>query len=259
MIWTTRLRSEVGHLRAICAGKGPTVVLIHGVGLRAEAWGGQLDDLAQGCRVVAVDMPGHGDSPRLAHTPDLAAFTDAIMAAIDGSAVVIGHSFGAMIALDMAARYPTLVRGVGALNAIHQRDTSARQAVLARAAQLDGQTVADPSPTLDRWFGTTPSAERDACAAWLRTVDPAGYRDAYRIFAAEDGPTETMLGALSCPALFVTGQDEPNSTPAMSRRMAGCAPLGKAIILEQAAHMMPMTHAAQVTQILKQFVKDCTA
>lgn len=256
MTWTTRPRSEVADLRAICAGEGPTVLLIHGVGLRAEAWGGQLQGLMHNCRVIAIDMPGHGESPRLADKPDLTDFTDAIAAVLSSPAVVIGHSFGAMIALDMAARYPKRVRAVGAFNGIHQRDPRARQAVLERAGQLDGESVADPSATLDRWFGTVPSAERDACAAWLRDVDPAGYRDAYRVFAAQDGPSESTLKGLSCPALFVTGRNEPNSTPAMSQRMADCAPLGRAVIIENAAHMLPMTHAAVVTPILRQFVQE---
>ncbi len=62
MTWTTRPRSDHATLSAITAGQGATVVFIHGVGLRAEAWGAQLDALSPHYRVVAVDMPGHGGS-----------------------------------------------------------------------------------------------------------------------------------------------------------------------------------------------------
>lgn len=256
MTWTIRPRSKLGTLTAITGGSGPKVLLVHGVGLRAEAWGGQFETLAQTCRVMAVDMPGHGESPRIADHPQLADFTDAIAVILTEPAVVIGHSFGAMIALDMATRYPDLVHGVAALNGIFQRDVAAKDAVLARAASLDGKTTADPTATLIRWFGAEPSAARGACQGWLCEVDPAGYRDAYRVFAAEDGPSEKALRNFRCPALFLSGENEPNSTPQMSRRMAELALFGRAAILKGAAHMLPMTHVTEVAAILKKFIQD---
>lgn len=256
MTWTTQPRSRLGQLAAIVKGAGPKVLLIHGVGLRAEAWTAQTDTLAQNFKVIAVDMPGHGESPRLPADPELADYSDAIAEILDESTVVIGHSFGAMIALNLAVRHPGRVRAVAALNAIYQRDDAARAAVTARAESLDGVTVADPTATLVRWFGSGPSEERDACYRWLREVNPGGYREAYRVFASQNGPSEQVLKTLECPALFLTGAEEPNSTPAMSRQMAELAPKGRAEILPGAAHMLPMTHAAQVNAILKQFMLD---
>jgi pimeloyl-ACP methyl ester carboxylesterase len=255
MTWTTRPRSRTSPLAAVTAGSGPLVLLIHGVGLRAEAWGAQIDALAKTCRVVAVDMPGHGHSTALKSSPELADFANAMVASLDGPAVVIGHSFGAMIALDMAIHHPQHVLGVAALNAIHQRSPDAKAAIVARAARLDALNVADPSATLDRWFGTAASPERDACCEWLSTVDPAGYRDAYRVFAREDGPSCQGLSTLGCPALFMTGENEPNSTPTMSRNMAALVTGATSEIVADAAHMLPMTHAAQVSLSLANFVE----
>lgn len=255
MIWTTRQRSRVGTLAAIVAGEGPLVVLIHGVGLRAEAWGAQIDVLAQRFQVCAVDMPGHGESELGDHQMGLAAYSDAIAPVLDSPAIVIGHSMGAMIALDLAARYPNRVRGVCAMNAIYQRAPDAARAVAARAASLDGETVADPEATLTRWFGAQPSEARTACAQWLRGVDPAGYRAAYGVFATQDGPSQNTLEHLECPALFMTGADEPNSTPAMSQGMAAATPKGTVAVVEGAAHMMPMTHAKVVNDQLATFLE----
>lgn len=259
MTWTIQPRSKVGGLCAISLGAGPQVVLIHGVGLRAEAWAGQLAALAKTYRVLAVDMPGHGECARLNDNPQMADFTDAIAEILTEPSVVIGHSFGAMIALDIAHKFPDSVLGVAALNGIFRRDDAAKEAVLARAASLDGKSMADPSTTLLRWFGAAPSDARDACHDWLCQVDPAGYRDAYRVFAAEDGPSDSALKIMCCPALFLTGENEPNSTPHMSRQMADKAANGTAIVLEGAAHMLPMTHASQVTAILEQFIRDTVA
>lgn len=258
MIWKTRPRSDFGALRAICVGTGPAVLLLHGVGLRAEAWGGQIEELAQDHTVIAPDMAGHGESPMLAEPAVLADYVDAVAEAMAGPAVVVGHSMGAMMALDLASRFPNKVRAVAALNAIFRRSSSAKNAVRARAASLDGVTLADPEPALDRWFPQTDSPERDACKNWLRLADPAGYRAAYTVFANEDGPSEQALRSLGCPALFMTGSEEPNSTPAMSAAMAVLAPRAQAEVVQGAAHMMPMTHPAVVNAALRGLIQRST-
>ncbi len=258
-MWSDRPRTDFGALRAIRCGSGPRLLLLHGVGLRAEAWNAQIDALSADFDIVAPDMPGHGETPPLPDAATLAAYTAPILDALEGPTWVAGHSMGAMMALDLAVRAPSRVRGVAALNAIYRRSPEASAAVRARAEALDPGASADPQPTLARWFGRTRSAASGACLRWLTAVDPAGYRDAYRVFAAEDGPEAGALAALGCPALFCTGADEPNSTPAMSEAMADLAPAGRVLIVPGAAHMMPMTHPDAVTAALRDFLHGASA
>ncbi|WP_424830421.1 alpha/beta fold hydrolase [Ruegeria sp.] len=259
MTWITRQRFEIGGLMAIQAGSGPSVLLLHGVGLRAEAWGAQLDGLSHQAHLTAPDLPGHGDSPPLCANAGLSGYSDAAMAVLArlrAPTVVVGHSMGAMIALDLAVTAPERVCGVVAMNAVFERSAEAARAVQARAAELNGSTPADPSTTLRRWFGDATSAERDACRAWLLAMNPIAYKMAYTAFAQSQKPDRADLANLGCPALFITGSLEPNSTPAMTRAMANLAPKGRAQIVEGAAHMMPMTHAHDVTAALSQFLDE---
>lgn len=256
MTWSPRPRSDFGSLRAIESGDGPHALLIHGVGLRAEAWNSQIDALSTRFHTIAVDMPGHGQSPLPARELNLSDYTELIADGLNASALVIGHSMGAMIALQMATRHPHLVKGVVALNAVFQRGQAAVNAVKARANSLDGVTITDPSDPLTRWFGDVASPERDACRTWLTDNDPAAYRMAYTVFAHENGPKPSALKSLTCPALFLTGRDEPNSTPRMSEEMAKLVPHGRAQIIENAAHMMPMTHASEVNTALLGFALE---
>ncbi|CUJ93344.1 Putative non-heme bromoperoxidase BpoC [Ruegeria denitrificans] len=257
MTWTTRPRSKFGDLAAIDAGEGPLVVLLHGVGLRAEAWGGQIEALvAAGYRVVCPDMLGHGESA-FAEPNRVESYVAPITSLLQEPAVLIGHSMGALIAAHIAASGNRYVKGVAALNAIYKRSDAARQSVLSRAQALDAQRSNDASVTLHRWFADDISAERDACAQWLEAVNPRAYKAAYTVFAESDGPTEKQLAKITCPAMFLTGADEPNSTPAMSQQMASLAPKGRAEFIPDAAHMMPMTHAAEVNATLLPFVQEC--
>ncbi len=250
-----------GGLAWIEAGQGDPLLLIHGVGLRAEAWSAQISALATRYAVRAVDLPGHGESAALESPESLADYSDRIAEALKRlatPALIAGHSMGALIALDIAIRYPELCRGVAALNAIYRRSPAAAGAVKARAEDLSRDEVSDPSATLARWFGDDLASDAaQACRAWLLTVAPAAYKAAYRVFAQEDGPSDRGLEGLACPALFITGSVEPNSTPAMSRAMAARAPNGEAVIVDGAAHMMPMTHREIVNRTLLTFFQSC--
>lgn len=259
MISTTLPRSELAGLSAIVAGTGRPVLLLHGVGLRAEAWGAQIKALRDTHHVIAPDMPGHGQTPCNAQCKVLDDYVQAVVPLLhmlDEPALVIGHSMGAMIALELASSAPECVRAVAALNAIFERSDGAKAAVRARAASLDGNTLPDPTPTLERWFGTGQSSQRSACNDWLRMADPLGYKQAYTAFAHADGPSRQALNRLKCPALFATGALEPNSTPDMSRMMADLAPQGRVLVVDRAAHMMPITHPADVNSALSAFAQD---
>ena len=256
MIWTTRPRSDLGHgLAGVVAGDGPPLLLIHGVGLRAEAWAAMVPMLTPTARVVAIDMPGHGGSAPVA-AARLSDYVAAIaplvrdLAARHGPVMVAGHSMGAMIALDLAVTLPQDVGGVAALNAVFKRPAEAAAAVRARAETLATTGAADPEPTLRRWFGNTQSAEANACRDWLTSATPEGYAMAYRTFANADGPSSDELATLQTPALFVTGADDPNSTPEMARQMARLAPNAQALVIDGAAHMAPMTHPAPIAAAL---------
>lgn len=251
-------RSEfAGDLAGYCTGNGPELLLIHGVGLRAEAWQAMLPALERHFTVTALDMPGHGGSKPVTGS-GLRAFSDrfaAFLASRQAPVIVAGHSMGAMIALDLACRFPVQVGAVAALNAIHQRTPDAAKAVQARAAALSRSSMSDPTATLERWFGTNPKGDlakaAAACRHWLNSCDPAGYSDAYSVFAHAPAPDE--LSSLHCPALFMTAQNDPNSTPDMSRAMADLCPNGQAIIVKDAAHMAPMTHADMMAAELIRF------
>jgi (E)-2-((N-methylformamido)methylene)succinate hydrolase len=249
-------RSEfAGDLAGYVGGSGPDLLLIHGVGLRADAWRAMLPQLETHFTVTALDMPGHGDSPRITH-PGLAGFSkrfaDFIYSRND-PVFVAGHSMGAMIAIDLATRHPQKVRALAALNAIHQRPAAAAKAVKARAAALSMSGINDPGATLERWFGPNSTGQDSgACRDWLMTCDPQGYAEAYRVFATHPGPVE--LHTLHCPALFLTAEHDLNSTPAMSRQMADLCPNGQAIVVNDAAHMAPMTHADMIAQHLIRFL-----
>lgn len=256
--------SQVHFRREGVAGALP-VVLIHGVGLSLAAWGPQIKALAARHDVIALDMPGHGGSslpPEDARLSDYAAHVVALLDALAlPAAVVVGHSMGALVALETALAYPSRVLGVAALNAVFCRSEEQRAAVLARAESLTaGGTSASHEAAVARWFGTPVPVELEASAhlvsALLAGCDPVGYARTYALFAASDAAHRERIAGLAMPALFMTAEGDPNSTPDMSRAMARLAPQGRAEVLPGARHMMNLTHPDTVNARLLAFLDE---
>lgn len=240
----------------------PPLVFIHGVGLRAESWYRQLPALQGDYRCYAIDMPGHGDSELLVEpTLQLGDFANAvadfITHVVGEPAVIIGHSLGAMTALQTAVSYPNVVRGVAAFNAIFDRPEAAAEAVQARAKSLLqnlDQNVAD-SP-IERWFNGEPQYRDDAelCRTWLDSGNRLGYARAYQMFAHLRGIDKGDLQQLTAPALLLTGEWDFNSSPEMSQAMAAIIPDARAVIVPASRHMTQMTQAEAVNTALGTFL-----
>ena len=92
------------------AGSGPPLVLFHGIGHRRQAWDAVLDRLTPHREIIAVDLPGHGESPplELAGRPPVDVLAESMTGLFDELGLdrphVGGNSLGGYIALAVAAR-----------------------------------------------------------------------------------------------------------------------------------------------------------
>jgi pimeloyl-ACP methyl ester carboxylesterase len=89
-----------------------TVVLVHGAWHGAWCWSKVVPLLeAEGIPVVAVDLPGHGDSPGPpGDLYDAAAHVRAVLDQIEGPAVVCGHSYGGAVITQATADRPDVIQ-----------------------------------------------------------------------------------------------------------------------------------------------------
>ena len=109
------------QLNTVRRGSGAPIVFLHGLGMSASTWDACTAALSDRFATIAVDLPGHGDSPR---PDDPAAFTrdaaladlDEVLAGLDGRPVLVGHSLGGYLALAHAATRPDVARGLVVLN-----------------------------------------------------------------------------------------------------------------------------------------------
>lgn len=241
-------------------GAGEPLVLIHGVGMQAHAWYPQMDDLSREFRVISVDMPGHGTSDALDANANLQQFVawaiEFIEALRVGPVNLAGHSMGSLIAAGVAVTRPDLVKRVAVLNGVYRRTQEARDAVLQRAAELRSGTI-DVQTPLRRWFNAE-EAQRIAAQrveSWLKAVNLEGYATAYTAFAKGDEVYADGWHTIACPALVLTGSDDPNSTPAMATQMAQAAHDGRAVVIENERHMVNLTAPEAVNRALRAWLQ----
>lgn len=260
----TTIRSKApdgtGFIRA---GSGAPVLLIHGVGMDAAIWQPQIAAMRNRFDVIAIDMLGHGSSPLPPENAQLSDFADQAIRLLDylglDRVAVVGHSMGALVAQEIALRAPARVGALVCLNAVFRRPPELARAVRERAAALGG--LGDPSAiaaTIARWFGNPiPPALSDAAEtarSALESVDAEGYARTYRLFAGADTAHADRLAYLYAPALFMTGSEDRNSTPAMSAAMARLAPAGQCLVLSGEKHMMTIASPQKVTQRITTFL-----
>ncbi len=100
-------------------GNGPTLILLHGAGDQAGTWSKVAPRLTANYHVVALDLPGHGDSAPAAgplKMETLAGSTEAVLAHYSPPLTLVGNSLGAWIAMLYARQHPERVARVVAVD-----------------------------------------------------------------------------------------------------------------------------------------------
>lgn len=95
-----------------------TILFIHGIGNSGDAWQEVIERLPNDVRIITIDLLGFGNSPRPKWAVyDAKSQANAVLATylklrITSQVIVVGHSLGALVAIEMAKRYPLLVKSL---------------------------------------------------------------------------------------------------------------------------------------------------
>jgi pimeloyl-ACP methyl ester carboxylesterase len=97
-------------------GKGRAVVLLHGFLGSHKIWQATIDDLSRTYRVVAIDLPGHGDTACFGYAHSMDLMAKCVKAVMDHLRlkryIIIGHSMGGYVALSFADLFPDHLKGL---------------------------------------------------------------------------------------------------------------------------------------------------
>ncbi|MBU8807855.1 alpha/beta fold hydrolase [Mycolicibacterium goodii] len=239
---------------------GPTVVLLHGVGLDHTVWEPVTALLADRFVVTTPDLPGHGARPPAPADVTLADLADGVATAIPPGSHLVGFSLGALVAQHLAVHRPDLVASLTSVASVCRRTPEERAKVLHRLDTAATDIAASSAASLERWYGGTDvGADQIArTAATLQANDPDSFLNCYRVFATADEEIWPQLGRIEVPALAVTGSDDPGSTPAMTRRLAAAIPDCRAVVIPGARHMLPVQCPHELADVITAFLDTVT-
>ncbi len=240
---------------------GRPLVLVHGAGLDHTVWTvvGRLW-ARDGFHVLAVDLPGHGgsDGPACASIGEAAAWlADAIAAMALDRPVLVGHSMGALIALDAAATLGDAAGGLVLTGAAEAMPVNPKLLDMARtapprAAELIARWGFRAGRPVGRTQGPTPLGRAFASRLIAAADDDVLIRDLAACDAYKDAPARAA--ALARPALVIAGRDDVMTPVAGARALAAAMPDATLVEVNGCGHMAMLEAPRQVCIAAARFV-----
>lgn len=236
----------------------PVVVFLHGAGMDHSVWVLQTRWFAHhGWSVLAVDLPGHGKSGGAA-LASIGAIADWVPQLLDAAGVakatLIGHSMGALAALDCAARHPERVAAVALLGIAAKMPV--HPDLLAAAERNDPvayQLICDwgHGPSGHRGGHRAPGLWMLGGAEQLLARSRAGSLSTDLLACNVYAEAEARASALRCPALFVLGALDRMTPAKAGQLLAGKVTGAKTVTLSGAGHMMMIEKPDETLDALK--------
>ena len=241
-------------------GTGAPLVFVHGLGSSTRDWYEQIGPFAEHYRVIRVDLRGHGRSDRPEGPYHMATFARdvaVLLRRLDAApAHVVGLSMGGMVALQLAADAPRLVRSLVVVNSaadtrLHTwKDVwfylSRRAAVQVLGMRRVGQLIAR------RLFVRPEQADlrREFVRRWAQN-DRQGYL--WSVDAIMGWSVTDRLSSITAPTLLVSSEHD--YTPVSEKnRMAATMPRADLAVVEDARHALPVERPEAFNALVEAFL-----
>lgn len=251
-----------------CEGEGETtLVMLHGFMGDLRTWAPMVYNYMRKIRIVAIDLPGHGESDCCdeVHTMELQA--DVVKAVLDrvkvSKCVMVGHSMGGYVALAFAERYPAMLKGLCLLHshalADGERKVKDRKRMCEIVQSNRAGFIINFIPNL---FA---EANRTIFDEEIKELqDLALLTSAEGIIAAQKGMMARksridVLQQTQYPVLFIAGRQDVRIPTDSIMAQAALTPHCEVLLLPNAAHMSHIEEKELIRRKLLAFTLDCFA
>ena len=263
-------------------GSGQPLLLLHGLASTCHIWDMVAPILAQNHRVVALDQRGHGETDKPSYGFDFASVTQDALGLINhlgGDApIVVGHSWGGSVALELAVRAPESVKGMawidgGMINASARYRTVEDAKFEMSPPDFSGVTAesfVDRVRTRHRGAGMAPGSHDVVMANFEVQRDNTIKARLTRanhlriIEALWDHHPADLYRQVQCPVLIMPArqQNDPTTQDRGQRRLMSVdeaeqqLPNSKTVWLENSIHDVPIQRPELVAGLIKSHVDD---
>ncbi|MDQ3915485.1 MAG: alpha/beta hydrolase [Actinomycetota bacterium] len=230
---------------------GDPIVVLHGWGGRIESMAPVISCLAQGRRVLSLDLPGFGESPAPASAWGTADYADFVVAVLAGAGVTradfVGHSFGAKTSLYLAATAGPLVSRLVLAGSSGLRTPPSLKARAKRGLSRAGRAAGRLGPP-----------GRAVRAALYRRIASEDYRTAgplrptfVKVVNEDLAP---LLPRVAVPTLLVWGSNDEAVPLSHARAMERAIPDAGLVLFQGAGHFAYLDEADRFCRIVRTFL-----
>lgn len=265
------------NLSYVQAGRGPVLMLIHGVAGTLENWRAVIGPLSEQFTVVASDLPGHGRSAPGAGDYSLGAMAaglrDLLLTLGHERATLVGHSLGGGIAMQFSYQFPEMTER---LVLVSSGGLGAEVSALLRAATLPGagpfiagtaalgRAIGQPVGWVLSIVGRRPSADlAEVARGYGSLIDPerrAAFLATLRGVVGSGGQrvhaSDRLYLAEGLPVLIVWGARDPIIPVQHAESAHEAMPGSHLEIFDGAGHLPQIEHPERFVSVLSRFMAE---
>jgi pimeloyl-ACP methyl ester carboxylesterase len=248
---------RVSYLTDGDAPAGPTLLLIHGSGVSARYWVNQVRGLGSTLRVVAIDLPGHGESDPIEET-SVELYGEVVARVLDalrpGPVIAAGHSLGGAVAIVLALRRPKAVRGLVLLSSCAKLpwDDGRGERFL---AYLPGPLRKLLFFSMAKKVLFAPGAPAGAVSLGMQELRACRPETILKdVHAAKTMDVTEQAARLDVPTLILCGSRDRLTPPALAERLHELIPASRLKIIDGTGHMLLLEAPEDVNAEILSFV-----
>lgn len=257
------------RIRFVRRGSGPAIVLVHGFASSIYTWKDVLPVLARDHDVVALDLPGFGQSEC---PPDLSfdEYPRVVVGLLDRlgltRATVVGNSLGGAVAAVVAAQRPERVERLVLVDAAgFNLDEKQRPWAIRVVGSRPVAAVLDRLPLRRLLVGTSlrqvffddalVTGERidEYLEPVLRPSTPPAIRSLLASHAGHPDVVQKLLPKVTAPALIVWGREDVWIPVGDAERFAAALPGSRVVVLDRCGHMPQEERPEEVARLIEDF------
>ena len=232
------------------SGHGTALLFVHGSGADHKIWGNQLKELSKDFNVNAIDLNGHDKSP-YREGPGLETYTKDtldVIESIDQPVVLLGHSLGGALALNVALQHPEKIEALGLIG------TGARLKVLPELLELIETDFEKAAKMVIEWeFSKSPPQELFDLA--LAQIIKNGQRTLSRdLNTCNEFDVISQLESITLPTLVLCGKEDKLTPVKYSEFLQNGIQNSRLEIIEDAGHNVMLEQPNRLNSAIRNFV-----
>jgi 3-oxoadipate enol-lactonase len=243
------------------AGQGPPLVLLHAVGTSGSIWWQHVPRLSKQFHVIAVDLSGHGRSPKPEQPVSVEGMAEDLHKTLQKQSLLpahfVGLSLGGMVAQMLVAKHPSSLASLTLCDTICEVSPDTVKILEERAKAVEkGGMIAILESTLERWFSPGFASKHADVVAKVKKLlfeaDPVINAQTWRAIGKLNVVSQ-LKSAPKIPALVVNGSLDTGIPPDVGKRLCDLFD-ASLMMLSGCAHMAPLEAPDEFMDYLESFL-----